>query len=181
MALGNWLKRKRKTGITVWAVKQIDEHLLHLCGQATIEAKGTTARLEASLESRSFRGAVRMRENDQILNAAQFAVLIPASAFHLIDERTAWWRDRQWRIAWTPQRCWLHEGHLTIQPSQLDGQTRWISTEDVSAIRAKAESPRPASRFYGLESLTSGEPDWSRPSSPARQDRGPPGGRDKDE
>ncbi|WP_129138457.1 hypothetical protein [Modicisalibacter coralii] len=166
MALGNWFKRKRKPDISVWAVKQIDEDLLHLCGQATIETKGTAAELMAALEADTFHGAVRMRENGQILNAAQFAALIPDTSLDLVDERTARWRNRQWHIAWTPQRCWLHTGPLTIQPSRLDGQTRWVSIEDVSGIRAKAQSPHPASRFYGLQSLTTAPSD-----APRRSDR----------
>ena len=151
LAFGNWFKRRRNPGLTVWVVKQIDNHLLHLCGRGRIEPAGAD---DATLESGRFQGAVTLPETGQPLNARQFAALIPESRLELIDDRTARWQERLWHVAWTPQRCWLHDGTLTVQRSPLAGQTHWVSTEDVSAIRAKAEQPRQTTAFYGLEALS---------------------------
>ncbi|MBZ9538289.1 hypothetical protein KGQ90_04925 [Modicisalibacter tunisiensis] len=187
MAFGNWFKRRHKSEQTVWVVKQVDDHLLHLCGRGRIEPAGADdATDDATLESGRFQGAVTLPETGQPLNARQFAALIPESRLTLVDDHTARWRERLWHVAWTPQRCWLHDGALTVERNPLAGQAPWVSTEDVSAIRAKAGRPRQATAFYGLEALSSppdaADPDHrgthaprsptasSTPSSPSRRD-----------
>ncbi|MDW5375691.1 hypothetical protein R6258_02050 [Halomonas sp. HP20-15] len=153
MGFGNWLKRRHKTWQKIWVIKQVDATLLHLCGEAAVEAKGSAPQLLKRLRDGNFQGAVRMKENGALLNAGQFAALIPQDDFQLYSDRDANWRGRHWQIAWTPQRCWLHEGRLVAQPSQVDGHPCLVSSEDVSEIRAKTGAPQPLQApFFSLES-----------------------------
>ncbi|MEC9483727.1 MAG: hypothetical protein UMU75_10490, partial [Halomonas sp.] len=137
MGLGDWLKRRKSE--PVWAVKQIDADLLHVCGEAWAEGDlRSDKRLEA-LRAGHFQGPVRMQENDTVLNAAQFAMLVPHAELALFDEgNAARWQGREWRIAWVPQRCWLYAGRLTVQPVTVQGRPRRLSVEDTNAIRDKA-------------------------------------------
>lgn len=151
MGLSDWLKRNRPPSI--WVVKQIDDALLHLCGKGTAEGEGSAATKLERIRAGRFSGAVRMQENDAVLNAGQFAALIPESDLTLIDDSEAQWQGRHWRIAWVPQRCWLHAGRLVTQLSDFHGQTRLVSVEDVSAIRAKAETPRRRDDYIPLEPI----------------------------
>lgn len=168
MVFGNWLKRRHKKWQKIWVVKQVDEALLHLCGEGAVEAGDSSAQLLKRLRDGGFQGAVRMKETGALLNAGQFAALIPQDDFHLHSERDARWRGRHWQIAWTPQRCWLHEGPLVALPSQVDGHPCLVSSEDVSGIRAKAESPHTPAPYFSLESLDPLQRD--DPSVPRRHD-----------
>ncbi|WP_136064783.1 hypothetical protein [Modicisalibacter radicis] len=157
MVLGNWLKRRHKKWQKIWVVKQVDEAdeaLLHLCGEGAVEADDA-AQLLKRLRDGEYRGAVRMKETGALLNAGQFAALIPQDDFQLYSDRDANWRGRQWHVAWTPQRCWLHEGRLVTLPSQVDGHPCLVSSEDVSDIRAKAEASDTPAPYFALESLDS--------------------------
>ena len=153
MGIADWLTRKSSQPI--WVVKQIDDALLHLCGKGSVMDEGGAAKLLERLRSRSFSGPVRMGGNGAVLNSAQFAVLVPEEDFSLISDNEAAWLGRRWQIAWVPQRCWLHDGHLTSQQVDFQGQPRRISIEDISGIRAKAESPRRKSEFISMEALRS--------------------------
>ena len=155
VGFGNWLKRRRKTWQTIWVVKQLDEGLLHVCGEAAVEARGSTSQLIRRLRDGSFQGAVRMKEHGALLNAGQFAALIPQDDFQLYSDRDANWRGRHWQIAWTPQRCWLHDGRLVALPSQVDGHPCLVSSEDVSEIRAKTVTAQSTAPFFSLESRES--------------------------
>lgn len=159
MGFGNWLKRRANNRRKIWVIKQIDDALLHLCGEGTIEANGASSPLLKRLRDGDFQGAVRMQETGALLNAGQFAALIPQDDFQLYSDRDANWRGRQWQIAWTPQRCWLHEGRLIALPSQVDGHPCLVSSEDVSSIRAKTQTAQPNSPFFSLDSRESARQD----------------------
>ncbi|HET8790859.1 MAG TPA: hypothetical protein VFM75_06580 [Modicisalibacter sp.] len=151
MGLGSWLKRRKHP--TVWVIKQLDESLIHLCGQALVQGRGSVDDTLEQLRAGSFSGAVRMTENSAILNAAQFAALVPETDLHLIDDNEADWQGQRWQVAWVPQRCWLHDGRLVAQRAELHGKTHLVSIEDVSGIRARAETPRQHNPFITLEPL----------------------------
>jgi hypothetical protein len=160
MRLADWLTRKKV--LSLWIVKQVDEGLLHVCGKGSVAAKGNANKTLQQLRNGEFRGPVRMGGNDAVLNSAQFAVLIPEEDFQLDSDNHATWRDCHWKIAWVPQRCWLHEGRLVSQPIDYQGQPRRISVEDTSGIRAKVESPRAKSEFIPIEPLGHASPQWQR-------------------
>ncbi|SDK93106.1 hypothetical protein SAMN05661010_00541 [Modicisalibacter muralis] len=174
LGLGSWLKRRKHP--TVWVIKQLDESLMHLCGQATAQGRGSAAVQLDRLRAGAFSGAVRMTENSAILNAAQFAALIPEVDLHLIDDNEAEWQGRRWQVAWVPQRCWLHDGRLVTQRTELHGKTHLVSIEDVSGIRAKAETPRYHNPFITLEPLE--QPQHENDDSPAQHHRQDNDGRD---
>ncbi|SDJ84056.1 hypothetical protein [Billgrantia gudaonensis] len=133
-----WLTGKKS--VTVWAIKQIDDGLLHLCGQARIEARGKRSEVLSQIASGCFEGPVNMASNGLILNARQFAALIPLEDLELDSHGTAHWQGRIWDLAQVPQRCWTFDGRLTVQRQVQDGQVVLTSTEDVSDIRRQAHS-----------------------------------------
>lgn len=165
LGLGSWLKRRKHP--TVWVIKQLDESLMHLCGRATAQGRGSATGKLDQLRAGSFSGAVRMTENSAILNAAQFAALVPEADLHLINDNEADWQGQRWQIAWVPQRCWLHDGHLVAQRTELHGKSHLVSIEDVSGIRAKAETPRQRNPFITLEPLE--QPQSEDDDSPAQR------------
>nr|WP_297457453.1 hypothetical protein [uncultured Halomonas sp.] len=169
LGLGNWLTRRKHP--TIWVIKQLDESLMHLCGQATAQGRGTAATKLARLREGSFSGAVRMSENGAILNAAQFAALVPEADLTLIDDDEADWQGQRWRIAWVPQRCWLHDGRLVTQRTVLHGRNHLVSIEDVSGIRAKAETPRQHNPFIAMEPLEQPQRDEGSSRRPDRYRR----------
>jgi len=115
-----------------------------------------------------------MAENGAVLNAAQFVALVPETDLILISDGEAEWQGRHWQVAWVPQRCWLHDGRLVTQRTTgLQGKAHLVSIEDVSGIRAKAETPRYHNPFISLEPLEQpqGEHDGSAASRPNRPSR----------
>lgn len=165
LGLGSWLKRRKHP--TVWVIKQLDESLVHVCGQATAQGRGSATGKLDKLRANSFAGAVRMKENNAMLNAAQFAALVPEADLRLIDDNEADWQGQRWQVAWVPQRCWLHDGPLVAQRAELHGKTRLVSIEDVSGIRARADAPRQHNPFITLEPLE--QPPSESDDSPARR------------
>lgn len=165
LGLGSWLKRRKHP--TVWVIKQLDESLMHLCGQATAEGRGSATGKLALLRAGNFSGAVCMKENSAILNAAQFAALAPEADLRLIDDNEADWQGQRWQVAWVPQRCWLHDGPLATQRVDLQGKPHLVSVEDVSGIRAKAETPRQRNPFISLEPLE--QPQSENDDSPVQR------------
>lgn len=158
MGLAGWLTRKKH--VSLWVVKQIDDGLLHVCGKGSVMADSKLSETLRQLREGNFQGPVRMGGNDAVLNSAQFAALIPEEEFRLANDNEALWQNRPWQLAWVPQRCWLHEGRLTSQSVDFQGQTRRISVEDTSQIRAKAEAPRTRSEFVSIEPLGHTAPGW---------------------
>lgn len=152
MGLGNWLARKKPPA--VWAVKQLDDGLMHLCGQGIIEGKGSaTAKLKC-IQAGQYSGPVRMRENGAVINSGQFAQLIPAQDLVLMNDREAQWQGRRWQVAWVPQRCWVHVGRLIAQPADFQGESRLISVESTDDILTKAKgTPRHSGPSLTLETI----------------------------
>lgn len=159
MGLSNWLSRKKS--VSVWAIKQLDDGLIHLCGKGTIEGKGHPADTVEKILAGLLSGPVRMQENGVVLNSGQFAVLIPEQDLTLVNANQAQWQGRHWQVAWVPQRCWLHDGRLTTQQDTIQG--RLLSIESTDDIRAKAqETSRQDNRYLTQEAI---EPPhhWARP------------------
>jgi len=149
-----WLTGKKKP-IPVWVIKQIDDGLLHLCGQGSVEPANKRRETLDELIAGRYQGAVHMAGSGLVLNARLCATLVPLDALSLDAEGQAHWQGRVWHVSQVPQRCWTYEGRLTVQRQVQGGQARLLSTEDVSGIR---QQTRPSSapgvvRFgvYGAE------------------------------
>ncbi|MGM0703728.1 MAG: hypothetical protein ACQEUG_15180 [Pseudomonadota bacterium] len=133
-----WLTGKKS--VSVWVIKQIDDGLLHLCGQGHIEAREKRREVLTQLAAGRFEGAVSMASNGLVLNARQFAALIPLEELTVDSDGKAHWQGRIWDLAQVPQRCWTFEGRLTVQRQVQGGQAVLLSSEDVSDIRRQARS-----------------------------------------
>lgn len=131
-----WLTGKQP--IPVWVIKQIDDSLLHLCGQGSIEPRAKRSTVIEELHAGRYEGAVHMSNGGLVLNARLFAALVPLEALQLDAQGQAHWRGRDWYVAQVPQRCWTYEGKLTAQPQMLGNQQQIVSVEDVSDIRRQA-------------------------------------------
>ena len=132
-----WLTGKQP--IVVWAIKQIDDDLLHLCGQARVKPAKKRGLTLAALSEGRYQGPVSMDGSGLVLNARLFAALIPVEELTIDAQGEACWLGRRWRVSQVPQRCWTYEGRLTTQ-RQLQGcLTELVSVEDVSAIRRQAQ------------------------------------------
>ncbi|WP_043531821.1 hypothetical protein [Litchfieldella xinjiangensis] len=142
----NWLKPAKPP--RVWVVKQIDSDVLHLCGQGIVEGKQKHKEKLAALSRGHYQGPVRLASGGIVLNSALFQALIPFDDLMIDDDDQAHWRDRRFRIAWVPQRCWAYTGRLATQAVLMNGQPSLSSIEDVSGIRAKA-SPSAAKDHAG--------------------------------
>ncbi|MBD3894465.1 hypothetical protein IEI94_01170 [Halomonas sp. ML-15] len=132
----DWFKRNKLP--EAWAVKQIDNDLLHLCGRGQLESHERNA-LKALQENR-FDGAIRMHDSALVLNTRLFAALAPVEELTLVGQDQAEWQGKRYCVSWVPQRCWVYEGRLTVTHGQINGIPQRISVEDVSAIRDKAAS-----------------------------------------
>lgn len=132
-----------KAPVEVWAIKQIDRDLLHLCGQATLVTPRKRREVLAALAVGTFQGAVAMAGSGVVLNARLFAALVPLESLQLLPDGHARWQGRDWRVAKVPQRCWPHEGHLIAQTSPYGGTTGLVSSEDVSGIRQRVDREAP--------------------------------------
>ncbi|TFH86758.1 hypothetical protein EQG41_10505 [Billgrantia azerbaijanica] len=134
-----WLTGKKKP-IAVWVIKQIDDDLLHLCGQGSVEPANKRSDALAELAAGCYRGAVHMAGSGLVLNARLCAALVPLESLTLDAQGQAHWQGRVWRVSQVPQRCWTYEGRLTAQRQVQGGQALLLSTEDVSNIRRQARS-----------------------------------------
>jgi hypothetical protein len=142
-----WKSLFGKPPIRVWVIKQIDADLLHLCGEGHVSPDGPRAShgVLTALSRGEYHGAVEMLDNGFMLNARLFVALLPGDAFYLDASGLAHWQGRSWRVSRVPQRCWTYTGPLVADPMP-HGESGWVSSEDVSDIRRRAESePRATS------------------------------------
>ncbi|WP_163557294.1 hypothetical protein [Halomonas sp. NO4] len=170
-----WLTGRKP--VPVWVIKQIDDGLLHLCGQGSVEPMGKRSEVLAQLPAGRFEGAVKMSGIGLVLNARLFAALVPIEALGLDAQGRAYWQGRVWDVAQVPQRCWTFDGHLTVQRQVQGGQTLLVSTEDVSAIRRQVRSSAdPGVVKFGVygadeDPLLTPKDDKTQPPSRIRQGR----------
>jgi hypothetical protein len=132
-----WLTGKQP--IPVWVIKQIDDNLLHLCGQGIIEPRTKRSSVVEDLHAGRYEGAISMASDGMVLNARLFAALVPLEALQLDEQGHAHWNGRCWYVAQVPQRCWTYEGRLTPQRQVLGNQEQLVSVEDVSNIRRQLQ------------------------------------------
>ncbi|MDI5892214.1 hypothetical protein [Halomonas rhizosphaerae] len=129
--------------VEAWVIKQVDDGLLHLCGQGTLESRDKRKAVLAALAQGQFQGAVRLAGGGLVLNARLFAALVPLDDLTLTDDGQAHWQGRLWRVSQVPQRCWSFEGRLVAQQGVNVGGLGLVSVEDVSGIRRRVD-PDPA-------------------------------------
>ncbi len=142
-----WLTGRQP--IPVWVIKQIDEKLLHLCGQGSVEPRAKRSDVVEVLHATRYEGAVCMA-NGVVLNARLFAALVPLEALKLDDRGHAHWRGRAWHVSQVPQRCWTYDGRLVCQRQAQGSQETRVSVEDVSGIsRHIQEATLPGSVDFG--------------------------------
>ncbi|MGR2737195.1 hypothetical protein ACUY1T_01955 [Billgrantia sp. Q4P2] len=132
-----WLTGKQP--IPVWVIKQIDDSLLHLCGQGSIEPRAKRSSVIEDLNAGRYEGPIHMANGGMVLNARLFATLVPLEALQLDTQGHAHWQGRSWYVAQVPQRCWTFEGRLTAQRQVLGNQELLVSIEDVSDIRRQVQ------------------------------------------
>ncbi|MCE8015303.1 hypothetical protein HOP62_04340 [Halomonas sp. MCCC 1A17488] len=132
-----WLTGKQP--IPVWVIKQIDDSLLHLCGQGSVEPRAKRSSVVECLHAGRYEGAVTMACGGLVLNARLFAALVPLESLQLDEQGHAHWNGRSWYVAQVPQRCWTFEGRLVSQRQVLGNQEQLISVEDVSDIRRQLQ------------------------------------------
>ncbi|MEQ6917604.1 hypothetical protein [Halomonas aquatica] len=132
-----------KQPVDVWVIKQVDDDLLHLCGQASLEGGGKRKAVLASLAQDQFQGAVHLAGSGLVLNARLFATLVPLDELTLTDDGHAHWRGRLWRVSQVPQRCWSFDGRLVAQKVSNVGGLGLVSAEDVSPIRERIDQDTP--------------------------------------
>ncbi|APX92987.1 hypothetical protein BWR19_08635 [Halomonas sp. 1513] len=150
----DWFKRTKLP--EVWAIKQIDGDLVHVCGRGQLESRERPAKALQALQENRFEGAIRMHDSALVLNAGLFVALAPVEAFGLIGQDQAEWQERLYRISWVPQRCWVYEGRLIATFTELNGVPQRVSVEDTSAIRDKAaaaEGDDAGTHFGALDAL----------------------------
>ncbi|EWH02439.1 hypothetical protein [Halomonas sp. BC04] len=133
-----WLTGKQP--IPVWVIKQIDDGLLHLCGQGTIEPQKKRKVVLAELQEGRYQGAVNMTSSGLVLNARLFAALVPLESMELDAQAQAHWQGRTWHVSQVPQRCWTFDGALVPQRQRQGDQELLISTEDISGIRRQVKA-----------------------------------------
>ncbi|MDR5865653.1 hypothetical protein [Halomonas koreensis] len=134
-----WKRLFGRSPIRVWVIKQIDDRLLHLCGEGSIEPDGKRETTLEALHRRDYRGPVQMAGSGLVLNARLFAALVPHDGLHLGADGQAHWQGQLWRVARVPQRCWAYEGRLIAQTT-AQGPLDLVSTEDTSGIRRRARA-----------------------------------------
>ncbi|MCI0508779.1 hypothetical protein C8E00_103216 [Chromohalobacter marismortui] len=138
-----WLQDRlsRRQGIAIWVIKQLDDTTLHLCGSGMAEGTERMSRRRRALAQGTFVGPVRIGEHHEVLHSDLFARLPLHKELCLIDEREAEYAGRRYHVSWVPERCWRFQGRLISQPQRNDGALRFVSHEDVAAIRQKAVAP----------------------------------------
>ncbi|NWO09070.1 hypothetical protein HLV40_01350 [Chromohalobacter salexigens] len=134
-----WLQDRlsRQHGIAIWVIKQCDDTTLHLCGKGMAEGTERMSRRRRTLARGTFVGPVRIGEHHEVLHSDLFARLPLRDELRLIDEREAEYAGRRYHVSWVPERCWRFQGPLISQPQRNDGKLRFVSHEDVAAIREK--------------------------------------------
>ena len=138
------LKRLLGKGpVEVWVIKQVEDDLLHLCGQGILESRDKRSKVLKTLMEGHFKGAVHMSGGGMVLNSGLFAFLVPIESLQVLPHGQARWQGRDWLVAQVPQRCWAFRGPLIAQTSPLGGGL--VSSEDVSDIRQRVDrtTPRP--------------------------------------
>ncbi|WP_458524653.1 hypothetical protein [Onishia taeanensis] len=159
-----------------WVIKQCDSELLHLCGRAIATDPGSARKRRKALAEGAYQGPIRIEHSSTELSAELFAALIPIDDLEWLDQSRVRWQDRRWWVAWVPKRCWAYRGPLTLDKTAgPDGG--FVSTEDVSAIRAKAsahaasDTPR---QWLGLEALVDEQRRFDHTPIPPRASTHPP-------
>ncbi|WP_162899907.1 hypothetical protein [Halomonas sp. JS92-SW72] len=153
-ALDTLLQGAGLTPISVWALKQVDGDLLHLCGSGTLEHQQSPWGALSALRQGRYRGGVRMGDSGIVLNSRLFAALIPLDEMTLKGPARGHWQGREWRVALVPRRSWEHEGRLVAHRDVSGEDERLISSEDVTGIRdhidPQAAAPGSASFRAGI-------------------------------
>jgi hypothetical protein len=128
-----------KQPIRAWAIKQIDDATLHLCGEGRLESDQKSKVMLKALQAGQFHGGVRMGDTGIVINTRRLAAVVPLEALQLLDDgNTAEWNGRHWAVSHVPQRAWLFDGRLVAEPNLLSGTPALVSREDVSHIRHQA-------------------------------------------
>ncbi len=138
------LKRLLGRGpVEVWVIKQVEEGLLHLCGQGILKPHNRRSKVLRALREGRFEGAVHMKGGGIVLNSRLFAALVPIESLKLLPQGQALWKGRDWLVAQVPQRCWAFRGPLVAHTSPAGGGL--VSSEDVADIRQRVDenSSRP--------------------------------------
>ncbi|QTF92460.1 hypothetical protein [Halomonas sp. BM-2019] len=126
----------RKPPIRAWAIKQIDDATLHLCGQGTLASGQKRKSMLAALHAGRFEGGVRMGDTGIVINSRRLAAVVPLEALQLHDDgNSAEWQGRRWAVSHVPQRAWQFDCRLVAEPNPAGGSPALISHEDVSHIR----------------------------------------------
>lgn len=141
----DWLRDRLapRRGVAIWVIKQLDETTLHLCGAGMAEGTLRPSRRRRALAEGRFVGPICIGDHHDVLHSDLFARLPLRESLRLIDEQQAEYQGRRFRVSWVPERCWRFDGVLTSHPQRSDGQLRFVSHEDVEAIRAKTASREP--------------------------------------
>lgn len=125
----------KKSPIKAWVIKQLDEGILHLCGQGVLETNEKPRHVKKALEAGHYHGGVRMGDTGIVLNTRLLAAVVPLDQLKLVaNGRIAEWQVRSWAVSQVPQRCWAHEGRLIAERNPMSTAPALISTEDVSGI-----------------------------------------------
>jgi len=129
----------KKKLVRCWVIKQVDPGILHLCALGTPVSPLKPPQLLEQLQQGRFEGGIQMGDTGIVLHSQLFAELIPEETLEMLDASRARWQDQEWVIAKVPQRCWAWQGRLVAHPNASGDGHRWVSSEDVSDLRRKAE------------------------------------------
>jgi len=152
-----------KQPIRAWAIKQIDDATLHLCGEGRLESDQKSKVMLKALQAGQFNGGVRMGDTGTVINTRRLAAVVPLEALQLLaDGNTAEWNGRHWAVSHVPQRAWLFDGRLVAEPNLLSSTPALVSREDVSHIRQNVRqdaTPPGEVRFRPLNATEDPEKD----------------------
>jgi len=129
----------KKKLVRCWVIKQVDPGMLHLCALGTPVSPLKRPQLLEQLQQGRFEGGIQMGDTGIVLHSQLFAELIPEETLEMLDASRARWQEQEWVIAKVPQRCWAWQGRLVAHPNASGDGHRWVSSEDVSDLRRKAE------------------------------------------
>lgn len=129
----------KKKLVRCWVIKQVDPGMLHLCALGTPVSPLKPPQLLEQLQQGRFEGGIQMGDTGIVLHSQLFAELIPEETLEMLDASRARWQEQEWVIAQVPQRCWAWQGRLVAHPNASGDGHRWVSSEDVSDLRRKAE------------------------------------------
>ncbi|MDN3554852.1 hypothetical protein [Halomonas maura] len=122
-----------------WVIKQVDEGLLHLCGNGVLHTELKHRQAKDQLRSGEYHGGVRIVDTGIVLNSNLFAALVPEEDLHLDRCFRANWQGRSWNISKVPQRCWAWEGRLITQANPISSLPELVSCEDLSALEKNVD------------------------------------------